>query len=194
MAKRYWILIGVVAVVFILIVRNFAVGHETPQGQPKLLAISPQTLPQFAEEFNGSAKEERVVLLMSPTCPVCLAGSSSVEAILRHHPGDKIHIFAVWEPILPTDWGEPSTDVMARLSDPRVTQVWDKTHLIAGLVQRGTDGRRPACCTRNGHWWDVIAAYPPTSKWTAVAPTPELLNGTIVQTASQLEAQLEQHS
>ena len=194
MAKRYWILIGVFAVVLVLIVRSFAVGHQTPPGQPQLLAITPQTLPQFAEEFNGSAKEKRVVLLMSPTCPVCLAGSSSVEAILRRHPGDKIRIFAVWEPMLPTDWGRPSTGVMARLSDPRVTQVWDKNHLIAGLIERGADGRRPACCTRNGHWWDVIAAYPPGAKWRAAAPVPELLNGTIVQTASQLGAQLEQHS
>lgn len=194
MARRYWILICVFVIVLVLIVRYFAVGHQTPAGQQKLLAITPQTLPQFAEEFNGSAKEERVVLLMSPTCPVCLAGSSRVEAILRRYPGDKVHIFAVWEPMLPTDWGRPSTDVMARLSDPRVTQVWDKNHLIAGLVESGADGRRPACCTRNGHWWDVVAAYPPTSKWTAVAPVPELLNGTIVRTASQLGAQLEQHS
>lgn len=194
MAKKYWIAIGVVGVAVLLIVRYFAVGHQTPPGQLQLLAITPQTLPQFAEAFNGSAKEERVVLLMSPTCPVCLAGSSSVEAILRRHPSDKIRIFAVWEPMLPTDWGRPSTDVMARLSDSRVTQVWDRNHLIAGLVEKGADGRRPACCTRNGHWWDVIAAYPPASQWTAVAPVPVLLNGTIVQTASQLSAELEQHS
>ncbi|HEV2322641.1 MAG TPA: hypothetical protein VGS10_01700 [Terracidiphilus sp.] len=194
MAKKYWIVIGVVAVALILLVRYLAVGHKTPSGQPQLLAITPQTLPQFAAEFNRSQKVEQVVLLMSPTCPVCLAGSSRVEAILRRHPGDNIRIFAVWEPMLPTDWGRPSTDVMARLSDPRVTQVWDRNHLIAGLVEKGADGRQPACCTRNGHWWDVIAAYPPGSKWTAVAPAPELLNGTIVQTASQLGAQLERHS
>lgn len=194
MAKKYWIVIGVVAVALILAVRYFAVGHKTPSEQPQLLAITPQRLPQFAAEFNRSQKVERVVLLMSPTCPVCLAGSSSVEAILRRHPGDNIRIFAVWEPMLPTDWGRPSTDVMARLSDPRVTQVWDKNHLIAELVEKGADGRQPACCTRNGHWWDVIAAYSPASRWTAVAPVPTLLNGTIVRTAPQLEAQLGQHS
>lgn len=194
MSKRYWILIVVFAVVLVLIVRYFAVGHRTHQGQPMLLAITSQTLPQFTAEFNSSVKEERVVLLLSPTCPVCLAGSSSVDAVLRRHPGSRIHILAVWELMLPTDWGWPSTDVMARLSDPRVTQVWDKNHLIAALVQKGADGRRPACCTRNGHWWEVIAAYPPESKWTAAAPVPELLNGTIFQTASKLGAQLDQHS
>jgi len=194
MAKRYWVVGAIVVVAGLLIVRYFAVGHQTPSGQPNLLAITPQTLPQFEADFNGSASVERVVLLMSPTCPVCLEGSSSVDAILQRHPGSKLRIFAVWEPMLPTDWGRPSTHVMARLSDPRVTQFWDRNHLIAGLVERGADGRRPACCTRNGHWWDVIAAYPPASKWTSVAPVPELLNGTIVQTASQLGVQLNQHS
>lgn len=194
MAKKYWVLTGIVAVVVVLIIRYFAVGHQTPPGQPQLLAITSQTLPQFTEEFNRSANVERVVLLMSPTCPVCLEGSSSVEAILRRHSGSHIRIFAVWEPMLPTDWGRPSTDVMARLSDPRVTQVWDRHHLIAGLIEKGADGRRPACCTLNGNWWDVIAAYPPASKWAATAPAPELLNGTIVHAAPELGAQLEQHS
>lgn len=96
--------------------------------------------------------------------------------------------------MLPTDWGRPCTDVMARLSDPRVSQFWDRNHLIAGLVEKGAAGRHPACCNLSGHWWDVIAAYPPKSKWTAAAPVPELLNGTIVQTASQLSAQLAQDS
>jgi len=194
MKKRFWVVAAIVVVAGFLMVRYFAVGHQAPSGQPKLLAITPQTLSQFETDFNGSANVERVVLLMSPTCPVCLEGSSRVDSILQRHPESKIRIFAVWEPMLPTDWGRPSTHVMARLSDPRVTQFWDKDHLIAGLVERGADGRRPACCTRNGHWWDVLAAYPPASKWTAVAPVPELLNGTIVQTASQLGAQLRQHS
>ena len=194
MAKKHWISIGIVAVAVVLMVRYFGVGHRTPPGQPQLVAITPQSLPQFAAEFNGSANVERVVLLMSPTCPVCLAGSSSVDAILERHPGSRVRVFAVWEPMLPTDWGRPGTRALARLSDPRVTQVWDSNHLIAGLIEKGADGRRPACCNRNGHWWDVIAAYPPASRWTDTAPVPELLNGTVVQTAPQLEAQLAQHS
>jgi hypothetical protein len=83
---------------------------------------------------------------------------------------------------------------MDRLSDPRVGQFWDKNHLVAGLVENGANGHRPACCDRNGHWWDVIAAYPPASKWTVTAPVPELLNGTIVHAAPELDAQLGQRA
>lgn len=194
MAKKYWIVMGIGVVAAMLIVHHFAEGHQTPSGQPQLLAITPGTLPQFATEFNRSAGVERVVLLMSPTCPVCLEGSSSVEAILRRHPGKNIQVFAVWEPMLPTDWGRPSTGELARLSDPRVTQFWDSGHLIAGEIEKGADGRHPACCSRHGAWWDVIAVYPPAAQWTGTAPVPELLNGTIVRTAPQLQDQLEQHS
>jgi hypothetical protein len=170
MAKRYWIGIGVVAAILILVFRYAAAGHQTPPGQPPLLVITPQSLSQFTQAFNRYPNAERVVLLMSPTCPVCLEGSSAVDRILAGQPGDNIRVFAVWEPMLPTDWSRPNTRVLARLLDPRVIQVWDKDHLLAGLMEKGAPGRHPSCCTLNGAWWDVIAAYPPASKWTASAP------------------------
>jgi hypothetical protein len=193
MAKKYSILLGVAVVALVLLVRLLAVGHETPSGQSQLMAITPQSLPQFVQEFNQSAEAERVVLLMSPTCPVCLDGSSQVEAILERHAAGNIRVFAVWEPMLPTDWVRPSTRVLKRMSDPRVIQIWDSNHMIAKLVERGASGRKPRCCHRNGAWWDVIATYPPGTQWSGSAPTPELLDGTIVQTAPQLDAQLERH-
>ncbi|HEY2467259.1 MAG TPA: hypothetical protein VGI45_05355 [Terracidiphilus sp.] len=194
MAKRYWIGIGIVAVILVLVLRNVTAGHQTPPGQPQLLAITPQSLSQFKQAFNRYPNAKRVVLLMSPTCPVCLEGSSAVDRILAGHPGEDIRVFAVWEPMLPTDWSRPNTHALARLSDPRVIQVWDKDHLLAPLMEQGATGLRPACCSRKGVWWDVIAAYPPASKWTAVAPAPDLLNGTIVRTAPEFKAQLEKHS
>jgi hypothetical protein len=115
-----------------------------------------------------------------------------VNAVLQRHPHSNARVFAIWEPILPTDWEKPTTHVLARLSDARVTQFWDKKHLIAELVQKEANGRRPACCTWNGIWWDVIAAYPPAAKGTSSLAAPGLLNGTIVQTAPQLEAKLAQ--
>lgn len=191
MARKYWIGIGIAAVILVLIVRYASAGHQTPAGQPQLLVISSQSISQFTQAFNRYPNAKRVVLLMSPTCPVCLEGSSAVDRILASHPGENIRAFAVWEPMLPTDWSSPNTHVLARLSDPRVIQVWDKDHLLAGLVEQGAGGRHPSCCSRKGAWWDVIAAYPPLSKWTASAPAPDLLNGTIVSTAPELEAELE---
>ena len=107
---------------------------------------------------------------------------------------DNVQVFAVWEPMLPTEWARPNTRVLARLSDPRIIQVWDKNHLIAGLIEKGANDRSPQCCKRNGIWWDVIAAYPPAATWTGSAPAPDLLNGTVIHTAPELEAKLGQRS
>ena len=60
MAKKYRILLGIAAVVMVLTIRDFSAGHQTPPGQPQLLAITSQSLPQFAEEFNRSAYVKRV--------------------------------------------------------------------------------------------------------------------------------------
>jgi hypothetical protein len=45
-------------------------------------------------------------------------------------------ILVVWEPMLPTDWGAPTTPVLARISDARATQFWDKDHLVASNKER----------------------------------------------------------
>lgn len=192
MVKRKWVVFGILAGAIVLaILRYFAEGHRTPSGQPPLAEITSRSLPQFLQQFNSSANTERVLLLLSPTCPVCQAGSSKVNELLQRHLNSNVRVFAVWEPILPTDWARPNTHVLARLSDARVTQFWDKKHLIAQLVQKEANGRHPACCTWNGIWWDVIAAYPPAKGESSLAE-PGLLNGTIVRTAPQLEAKLAQ--
>lgn len=191
MARKYWILLGITAVVLAFAIRYLTSGDQTPKGQPPFLFLTPQSLPQSAQEFNRDAKMERVVLLMSPTSPVCLEGSSKVEAVLRRNPGSKVRVFAVWEPMLRTDWRRPGSGVLARLSDPRVIQVWDSRHLIAGLVEKGAAGRQPSCCSRNGSWWDLIATYSPGARWINGAPAPVLLDGYIVRTAPRLDAEFQ---
>ena len=143
MAKKYWILLGIAAAILVLMIRDLTAGPQTPPGQPQLLAITPQSLPQFAEEFNHSANVKRVVLLLSLTYSVCLEGSSKINAILQRNPEKDVRVFAVWEPMLPTDWSRPNTHALARLSDPRVVQVWDSRHSIARLVEKGAGGRCP---------------------------------------------------
>jgi hypothetical protein len=194
MAGKYWIGIGFLTLVFAALFSYVAVGHQTPAGQRQLFAITPQSLPQFAQQFNNSANAERIVVLLSPTCPVCLEGSSRINAILQRHPGSNLRVFAIWEPMLPTDWSQPNSQVLARLSDIRVIQLWDEDHLIAKLMEKGAAGREPACCRRRGAWWDVVAVYPPQAQWTGSAPVPEMLNGTVVRTAEELEVLLRQHS
>jgi hypothetical protein len=99
-------------------------------------------------------------------------------------------VFAVWEPILPTDWSAPGTSVLNRLNDRRVRQFWDPYHVLSAVIKKAETTRQlhPDCCERNGFLWDLTAAYAPRSRWKDNLPEPVILNGTMVQNADALES------
>jgi hypothetical protein len=94
-------------------------------------------------------------------------------------------VFAVWEPILPTDYSSPGTGVLARLSDPRVAQYWDQDHLFAAQLERelisDTDHPKPYCCTRKGIPWDEVAVYDRGARWDGQLPRAMFLDGPVVR-------------
>jgi hypothetical protein len=93
----------------------------------------------------------------------------------------------VWEPILPTDYSSPGTAVLARLSDPRVAQYWDKNHLFAEQLGRklesDTGHPKPNCCTRKGIQWDEVAVYDQNAHWDGQLPRAVFLNGPVIHAA-----------
>lgn len=188
MTKRKWTIFGVALAAFLVMFLLVAARHQTPSGQPPLANVTEHSLAQLRQEFNAYQDSERVVLLLSPTCPVCVQGSSVVNSILSHHPGNKIHVFAIWEPILPTDWNRPTSAVLDRLSDRRAVQWWDDGHMMAGLL-KASASEGPRCCKRNGILWDVIAVYPPGAQWKETMPAPEFIAGPVVRGAPNWEAQ-----
>ncbi|MGB7437569.1 MAG: hypothetical protein WBR26_08630 [Candidatus Acidiferrum sp.] len=104
--------------------------------------------------------------------------------MLKQNPDPRIRVFAVWEPILPTDYSSPSTGVMARLSDPRVTQYWDKNHLFATQLARrlksDAEHPRPRCCNQHGIDWDEVAVYRQGAQWGDQLPRAVFLDGPVV--------------
>ena len=90
----------------------------------------------------------------------------------------------MWEPILPTDYSSPGTAVLARLSDPRVEQYWDKNHLFADQLGRAIESDagqpQPKCCSRKGVQWDEVAVYDRAARWNGQLPRAAFLNGPVV--------------
>ncbi len=72
-------------------------------------------------------------------------------------------MFVVWEPVLPTDLAAPSTVTLQRLSDLRVSQYWDREHLVSRLM--GEHDRRSLV-------WDYVAVYQPGKLWDTALPQP----------------------
>lgn len=103
-----------------------------------------------------------------------------------------MRVFAVWEPILSSDWLPPSRFVLRRLRDLRVEQFWDHDHLVARRM--ASDARAPQpeeeCCERDGILWDLAAVYPPSTMWTDHLPSATVFNGPIVDVVDSVEAAL----
>ena len=94
--------------------------------------------------------------------------------------------------MLATDWASPGTLVLARLSDPRARQYWDKEHLLAKKL--AADARDPQpkqkCCLDGDILWDIAAIYPPGAQWTDALPPATFFDGPIVKQKEAIEAGL----
>jgi hypothetical protein len=94
-----------------------------------------------------------------------------------------VRVFAVWEPVLATDWPSPSAAVLGRLSDPRATQFWDKHRLISHSMGEHD---------RHSLVWDYVAVYPTGAVWEE-SPPPALYHGDpVVQVTEAARAAIAQ--
>jgi hypothetical protein len=111
---------------------------------------------------------------------------------LRKNPNAGLAVFAVWEPMLPTDMSAPSTSTLARLSDARVRQFYDSDHLIAKRLKDDARPPQPTpdCCTRGEILWDLMAIYPAGNRWEERIPAAITFNGPVVDVIAELEKAL----
>ncbi len=94
---------------------------------------------------------------------MCLQGVSVLEKLLSEQRDSRIRVFIIWEPVLPTDFGAPSIATLRRVSDLRVSQYWDKGHLVSHLLGEGD---------RRSVVWDYVAVYQPGTLWDQAPPEP----------------------
>jgi hypothetical protein len=95
-----------------------------------------------------------------------------VEKLLEERHDARLRVFVIWEPVLPTDLGAPSTATLRRASDPRVSQYWDKEHIISRLL--GEQDRSSVV-------WDYVAVYQPRRLWNSAPPEPVYSNVPVVR-------------
>jgi hypothetical protein len=99
----------------------------------------------------------------------------------------------VWEPILATDWRQPSGSTLGRIADGRARQFWDPKHVVsAELKDRATQAPpqpKPNCCIQNGFYWDEAILYPAGAHWKD-AQASMFWNGLVVRIIPSLEKSL----
>jgi hypothetical protein len=109
-----------------------------------------------------------------------------------------MEVFAVWEPVLPSDLLPPGTSTLARLKDPRVWQLWDRGHVVSDAMRAGMVAHPSGIpiATRRRHGreegvlWDAVAVFPPEARWEETLPAPVYLDGDVVDVVAAVQAQL----
>jgi hypothetical protein len=92
-----------------------------------------------------------------------------------------VRAFIVWEPVLPTDWGAPSTATLKRIFDPRARQYWDKRRLVShAMGERG----------RSSIFWDYVGIYSPQATWNDRPPQPLYAGSPVVRVREPLRETL----
>jgi hypothetical protein len=85
-----------------------------------------------------------------------------------------VRTLVVWEPVLTTDWGRPSTTTLRRIPDPGAVQFWDKGRLVSH--EMGEHDEQSVV-------WDHIAVYPMGEVWKERAPEALYHGGPVVEVA-----------
>jgi hypothetical protein len=116
-----------------------------------------------------------------------------VQQILERHPAAKIQVFAVWEPMLATDWQSPTS---GRAGPPQGRARPPVLGPAAPVALRlAADARDPqpkqACCLRDNILWDLAALYPPGAEWKDALPPAVFFNGPVVKRKPELESALD---
>ena len=171
---------GVVVVIGAALALYLIAGSPGLSGKAPLVEI--QSVDTLRSQFNQDAGKIRLILFLSPTSPVCLAGTRWLQLdILGQQPTDSLRVYAVWMPMLPGD-SRDSWDG-GYLSDYRVLHYWDEGRLTGTWFAQEVDGLE-------GVSWNTYYLFEPHASWESVPSPPQDSGGTIRDRAMILRAHL----
>jgi hypothetical protein len=120
----------------------------------------------FRAAFDAGAGQPRIVMLVSPTCGLCLRGAEAVHRPVQEQiPGAALRLLIVWVPVL----GATEVDVpLATRFVPhaQASHFWDADGTLAKAYRARLGLGEDA--------WDVYLLYGPNARWTGdQPPTPD---------------------
>ena len=123
-----------------------------------------------------------------------MRGASALEDLLRRSPDPLLRAFVVWEPVVWSDLTPPLTIVLARVSDRRAAQLWDRGRLVSAVLLRAIqaglaegDADRPDDDTIV---WDCVAIYPPGTRWEDSLPAPAFIDCPVIKAIDEVGRRL----
>jgi hypothetical protein len=124
----------------------------------------------FPVAFDNGVSSARLVLLVSPTCPLCLAGVDLVVDALDTPEGGRCDTHVLWLPVLETDNGDSAANAARAIGAlPRITQYWDESRAVSTAAHTVLD----FATRRRNVAWDVYLFYRAGARWTEPIPSPD---------------------
>jgi hypothetical protein len=116
--------------------------------------------------FNRDAGKVRLVLLVSPTCPVCLISARVTERyVLDRIPDPRLRVYVVWGPMLGEETEADARAATVHVPDGRARHFWTAGSAVAAAFAPplGLAGQ-PA--------WDTFQLFPAGARWGDAVPAP----------------------
>jgi hypothetical protein len=173
---RRTLLMGVTALLFSLGACTRS-GSERPY---KMIGSSPDAV-QAA--FNAAMGRVRVLMLVSPTCGLCLEGAADVtEQLAKLEYGRETRVYVVWVPRLnAVEKNVPAATRVVAASWAQ--QYWDPDDLLGQQYKQVLGWNENA--------WDVYMVYGPQVQWKRnLPPPPEFYMHQTSEKGPRLDAQV----
>jgi hypothetical protein len=131
--------------------------------------------------FNGDVGKVRVLMLVSPTCGVCLRGASEAsEQLVKLEHGKDTRVYVVWVPRL--NALEKNVTAATRVvAAPWAQQYWDGNDLLGQQYKQVLGWNDDA--------WDVYFLYGPKAQWKGnLPPAPDFFMHQTEEKGPRLDA------
>jgi len=117
--------------------------------------------------------------------------------MLSQIPGQRLRAFIIWEPVIASDLGPPTSFVLSRVSDPRAMQFWDGSGSLSESMVAAEDnswlvepGESPS---PDMIVWDLVAVFPPGMIWRS-HESPSSHCGPVVRCIEEIREDLLAHA
>ena len=135
--------------------------------KPAALTVLSDDARELKQAFNADEGVVRVLLIVSPRCPMCRSGAAMVERALSRIQTGQLKVYVVWIHRLYRDDREAAQEAAALVADKRARHFWD------GGGSLGKEYGKIISLPQNKKFaWDVYFIFGRQAKWTNAPPNP----------------------